>query len=215
MPGPGGGGHGGGGGRGGSFGGGGGGFHGGGGRGSGFGGSGFHGGPHHPPHRPHHPPHHHHPHHRPHWGGWHFGGWYPRRHYYGGGGCLSAMMAPVILVLFLLIFLLSMCQNGADISIGGEYNEYNKLFTEEYYKSNEPYYSFTQQMIYDIRIERLSETVIDGEDVFYYNVSYKIHKNNGTFRNDIGSDGSKTLCFKLVNKNGTILIDSINYYQFN
>ena len=33
------------------------------------------------------------------------------------------MMAPVILVLFLLIFLLSMCQNGADISIGGEYNE--------------------------------------------------------------------------------------------
>ena len=102
-----------------------------------------------------------------------------------------------------------------ELAIGGEYNEYNKLFTEEYYKSNEPYYSFTQQMIYDIRIERLSETVIDGEDVFYYNVSYKIHKNNGTFRNDIGSDGSKTLCFKLVNKNGTILIDSINYYQFN
>ena len=32
-------------------------------------------------------------------------------------------MAPVILVLFLLIFLLCMCQNGADISVGGEYNE--------------------------------------------------------------------------------------------
>ena len=32
-------------------------------------------------------------------------------------------MAPVILVMFLLVFLLSMCQNGVDISTGGEYNE--------------------------------------------------------------------------------------------
>ncbi|MBE6586892.1 MAG: hypothetical protein E7647_00590 [Ruminococcaceae bacterium] len=102
-----------------------------------------------------------------------------------------------------------------DLAISGNYDEYNKLFTENYYKSNEPYYSFTQQMIYDIRIERLGEDVIDGDDVFYYNVSYKIHRNNGTFRNDIGSDGSKTLCFTLVDRNGTVLVDSINYYLFN
>ncbi len=102
-----------------------------------------------------------------------------------------------------------------DLAISGQYDEYNKLFTENYYKSNEAYYSFTQQMIYDIRLERLGENVIDGKDVFYYNVSYKIHKNNGTFRNDIGSDGSKTLCFTLVDEGGKILIDSISYYQFN
>ncbi len=102
-----------------------------------------------------------------------------------------------------------------DLAISGNYDEYNKLFTENYYKSNEPYYSFTQQMIYDIRLERLGEKVVDGKDVFYYNVSYKIHKNNGTFRNDIGSDGSKTLYFTLVDEGGKILIDSIGYYQFN
>ena len=32
-------------------------------------------------------------------------------------------MAPVILVMFLLVFLLSMCQNGVEISTGDEYNE--------------------------------------------------------------------------------------------
>lgn len=119
MPGPGGGGHGGGGGRGGGFGGGGGGFHGGGGRGPGFGG-GYHGGP---PHRP--------PHHHPPYGGWHrppfWGGWYPRRRYYGGGGCfgglVGAMIAPVLVVLFLIVFGLSMCQNGLDVNINGSYNE--------------------------------------------------------------------------------------------
>lgn len=102
-----------------------------------------------------------------------------------------------------------------ELAIDGDYNEYNKLFTEKYYESNEPYYSFTQQMIYDIRLERLGEKVVDGEDVFYYNVSYRIHKNNGTFRNDIGSDGAKTLCFTLVERDGKILIDAISYYKFN
>ena len=32
-------------------------------------------------------------------------------------------MTPVILVMFLLVFLLSMCQNGVEISTGDEYNE--------------------------------------------------------------------------------------------
>ena len=109
MPGPGGGSRGGGGGRGGSF--------GGGGRGGSFGGGGFHGG-----HRPggfHGGP-------RP-MGGWHMGGWYPRRRYYGGGGCLSGLlgiaMAPIILILFLLMGIFSIFGGGMDVTINNGYDE--------------------------------------------------------------------------------------------
>lgn len=92
--------------------------------------------------------------------------------------------------------------------IDGDYTKYNTLFTENYFKSNEKTCDFTPQMLYDINIEKLPE----GKDGYNYNVSYKIFRNNGTFRNDIGSDGSKTLHFSLVEENGTILIDSIKYY---
>lgn len=102
--------------------------------------------------------------------------------------------------------------NYFDLAIAGDYNAYNKLFTDNYYKYNEPYSSFTMQMIYDMNVEKLGESTADGETVYYYNVSYKIHKNNGTFRNDIGSDGCKTLHFTLIKKDGKILIDSIKYY---
>lgn len=99
------------------------------------------------------------------------------------------------------------------LATAGEYEKYNALFTENYYESNEAYYSFTQQMIYDMHIEKLDEDNRDGTDYYTYNVSYRIHKNNGTFRNDIESDASKKLLYTLVEENGTILIDSINYYK--
>lgn len=96
--------------------------------------------------------------------------------------------------------------------VNGDYNRYNKLFTENYYKTNEPYYSFTSQMIYDILVEKLNEKEDGGVTTRSYNVSYKIYRNNGTFRNDIGSDGSKTLYFELNDSQGTLLIDRISYY---
>ena len=99
-----------------------------------------------------------------------------------------------------------------DYAIHGDYEAYNALFTEHYYETNEPYHSFTQQMIYDIEVEKLSETDNDRGKIYTYNVSYKIYRNNGTFRNDIGSDGAKTLYFELLETDGTILIDRITYY---
>ncbi len=102
--------------------------------------------------------------------------------------------------------------NYFDLAIKGNYDAYNSLFTENYYKSNEEYFSFTQQMIYDMHIEKLGEGTERGLNAYYFNVSYKIHRNNGTFRNDIGSDGYKTLHFTLVKENDKILIDSIKYY---
>ncbi len=101
-----------------------------------------------------------------------------------------------------------------DIVISGDHETYNKLFTDNYYKTYEPYSQFTPQMLYDIQIEKLSEQYSNGKTVYTYNVSYKIYNNTGTFRNDIGSGGSKTLYFELVNENGTVKIDNINYYKF-
>lgn len=99
-----------------------------------------------------------------------------------------------------------------DLAINGKYNEYNDLFTENYYKTNEPYVRFAPQMIYDITIEKLSERYQNGGTSYTYNVTYRIYKNNGTFRNDIGSDGAKTLFFSLVEENGELKIDRITYY---
>ena len=99
-----------------------------------------------------------------------------------------------------------------DYAISGDYEAYNQLFTDHYYESNEPYYSFTQQMIYDIVIEKLSATESTKGVLYAYNVTYKIYRNNGTFRNDIGSDGAKTLYFELLQSGDSILIDRITYY---
>lgn len=101
-----------------------------------------------------------------------------------------------------------------DIVISGNYEAYNKLFTDNYYKSYEPYTKFTPQMLYDIHIQKLGEEYKNGKTLYKYNVSYKIYNNTGTFRNDIGSDGSKPLYFEVINDNGTLKIDNINYYKF-
>ncbi len=99
-----------------------------------------------------------------------------------------------------------------DTVINGRYEEYNAMFTDKYYETTEPYVRFTPQMVYDIHIEKLNETYSGGKTTYVYNVSYRIFKNNGTFRNDIGSDSSKTLYFELVEKNGEVKIDRVTYY---
>lgn len=99
--------------------------------------------------------------------------------------------------------------------IAGDTETYNTYFTDHYYESNEPYTLFAPQMLYDILIEQLSQTENpDGTVLYTFNVSYKIHRNDGTFRNDIDSDASKTLYFELIgDANGTIKIDRITYYR--
>ena len=99
-----------------------------------------------------------------------------------------------------------------DCAINGRYEEYNAMFTDKYYEDNEPYVRFAPQMIYDISIEKLSESYSDGATNYTYNVTYRIYRNNGTFRNDIGSNGAKTLFFSLLESGGEIKIDRITYY---
>lgn len=99
--------------------------------------------------------------------------------------------------------------------IRGNAKTYNTFFTDNYYKTNEPYDDFPPQMLYDILIEQLS--MAENEDktfTYKFNVSYKIHKNTGTFRNDIDSDASRVLYYELIeDRDGRVLIDRITYYK--
>lgn len=99
--------------------------------------------------------------------------------------------------------------------IKGNAKTYNTFFTDRYYKTNKAYDTFPPQMLYDILIEQLHMTENEDKTVTYgFNVSYKIHKNTGTFRNDIDSDSSKVLYFELIeDRNGRVLIDKIDYYK--
>ena len=99
--------------------------------------------------------------------------------------------------------------------IAGDVETYNTYFTDRYYKTNEPHLRFAPQMLYDIHVVQLSQTANnDGTSTWSFNVDYKIHRNDGTFRNDIPSDGAKKLLFSLVeDRDGTVLIDAIDYYR--
>lgn len=97
--------------------------------------------------------------------------------------------------------------------IAGDTDKYNKLFTDHYYESNSPKNTFAPQMIYDMHIEKLWKNVEDNCDRYAFDVSYRIFRNNGTFRNDIDSGASKKLYFELVDVNGTVKIDRITYYK--
>ncbi len=76
---------------------------------------------------------------------------------------------------------------------------------------------FAPQMIYDIHIDQLSESTDSaGVTTWTFEVGYKIYRNDGTFRNDIPSDGSRPLIFTLIgDARGNVLIDSIERYRFN
>lgn len=100
-----------------------------------------------------------------------------------------------------------------DTVIAGDSETYNTFFTNHYYETNEPHWEFAPQMLYEINVEQLSREVSDkdGSIRYAFNVSYKIYRNDGTFRNDIPSDASKVLYFELLEKDGTVLIDRITY----
>lgn len=87
----------------------------------------------------------------------------------------------------------------------GDHETYNAMFGDEYYKDHEPIDDFTPQRIYDISLRLLNEAELDEDtDIINYELSYKIMRNDGTFRRDIGSDMSRTQYLTV-----TVTIDDI------
>lgn len=91
---------------------------------------------------------------------------------------------------------------------------YNKCFSPYYFESHAHQGEFTKQKIYDIIITELpaENKSIDGKTFveYIYTIEYRIRHNNGTLRNDVGSDRSKKQYVKISDRfNGTMLIDDM------
>lgn len=91
----------------------------------------------------------------------------------------------------------------------GDAQAHNALLSAEYKRNFVVQERFTPQKVYDIKVDFL---VGDGKNGVYiqkYSVSYKIYKNDGTYRADIGSDVSCTMVFEVVNQANKVYINSI------
>ena len=115
----------------------------------------------------------------------------------------------------------SLLNNMIGYIIQGDYESYNELFSENYFKTegNEPEEPFTMQQLYDIKLTLIKETekTEDGKRYTQYEfeVEYRIRHNNGTFRTDIDEGESKKQYFILSDSTSKdVLIDQILGYVY-
>ena len=97
--------------------------------------------------------------------------------------------------------------------IDGDAEEYNSYFSDLYYKGHSKKDSFTMQKIYDVSLTKDNVENVENKNGdftrYTFVLSYRILKNNGTFRKDIG-DGYKRQYITVTEKNGQFLIDAIS-----
>lgn len=87
----------------------------------------------------------------------------------------------------------------------GDCDTYNSYMGKDALKKGE----FTQQQIYDITISPYSSSEEGGIEEYIFKVTYKIHENNGTYRNTIESDTSRPQYFYVNNSSGEFLVVKI------
>ena len=106
-------------------------------------------------------------------------------------------------VLFLYLYLQTI--------IEGNVQTYNSYFNDTYYKKSQPLTSFSPQMLYDMEIiYQGTESQAGGEKLVSYRISYRIHRNDGTFRRDVDSDASRPQTITLrVGADGEISIERL------
>lgn len=83
--------------------------------------------------------------------------------------------------------------------ISGDFESYPDFFVDGYFKEKP---KFTMQMIYEpyVLYHSVSQEEIDGEkvDLYNYHVQYKIFKNNGGFRQNVGSNVAVPQIYQLM-----------------
>ena len=103
-----------------------------------------------------------------------------------------------------------------DAVIRGDSETYNSFFSKEFIDANGEKGPFTMQQLYNIRLENLGkrETETDGVKYRVYEVSleYMIRQNNGSFRNDMGSDAIRRQLFRVIERNGKLEILSVSTF---
>ncbi len=88
------------------------------------------------------------------------------------------------------------------------------LHSDKYFENNWKWTKIAPQRVYDIYVEYIFDSDVNDLDYgavtkYVYKLSYKILKNDGTFRNDIGSDASKPVYVEVVvDNNGNAFIDA-------
>ena len=87
--------------------------------------------------------------------------------------------------------------------IAGNVDAYNAVVSDKLQKE-----SFTQQQIYAVY---LSKAAVNSDDDYAYavRVEYKIHENNGSFRNTVESDASRPQYFVINDSSGILLVADI------
>ncbi|MCL1857850.1 MAG: hypothetical protein FWF92_01275 [Oscillospiraceae bacterium] len=110
--------------------------------------------------------------------------------------------------------------NVINIIINGDYEEYNKIFTDEYLKNagDDLREEFTMQQLFEIELEYLDYG--ESEDGLYSDIQliYRIRNNNGTFRNDLdfNDSGAIPVVYSLISdSSGIIKVTGLTtYYKY-
>ena len=106
-----------------------------------------------------------------------------------------------------------------DALVNGDEKKVNSMLTASFISENGLYDDFTMQKIYSRRVTLKSHTIIEEGEYYGYTratfeVIYKILDNDGTFRRDIMYDEERPLIFELLEKNGTVRINSVGRYRY-
>ena len=111
--------------------------------------------------------------------------------------------------------------NVIDLIINGDYEEYNKIFTEDYIKKagNDFREQFTMQKLFEIELEYIDHGQLsDNTDYWDIQLTYRIKDNNGTFRSDLefNDEGARPVIYSLISdKEGLKVSNVLTKGQYN
>ena len=108
-----------------------------------------------------------------------------------------------ICVEFMALYFEALIQGNAEALCG--------FYTDEYFYNNYRWDEITMQRVYDIKLERISAFDSSDETAYVYKVSYKIMKNDGTFRNDVKSNAERAQFYTIVDNGREIKITDVSY----
>ena len=103
------------------------------------------------------------------------------------------------------------------MAIEGKFEEFQELFDKSLYNGLKIPEKFTSQKIYDIDVEfyqEVSDSANEKVKYEYYIVRYKIMYNNGTFRDDVGSDETRPLMYTIKKQGDTSQIIGIEKIKY-
>ncbi len=91
----------------------------------------------------------------------------------------------------------------------GDAEALNAMHTDRFFASRPAYESITMQKLYDAEITVYSQVTEGNRTLYRFAVSYRIQRNDGTFRADLKSDAASPQLYTLVDTGSGIFIDDI------